>query len=104
MVSEHNNPAVLAYRVGQLEIKQEQGFAELKEQNSAQIRMIGDLAHNFASKTDLQAAQREGDAVHDGFDQRMGKVEGWLTWAGRIVIGAVLASILGLVVVTKGQL
>lgn len=96
-----DNPAVLAYRVGQLEIKQEKGFADLKEQNGAQIKMIGDLAHNFATKTDLTAAQREGDAVHDGLDKRIGKIEGWMTWAGRIVIGAVLAAIIGLVVVTK---
>jgi hypothetical protein len=103
-VSEHDNPAVLAYRVGQLEIKQEKGFAELKEQNGAQIKMISDLAHNFASKSDLQSAQREGDAVHEVLDKRLGKVEGWLTWAARIILGAVLAAVLGLVIVTKGQI
>ena len=111
---EQDSPNVLAYRVGQLEKTQEKGFVELKEQNGSLIRKIDILAHNFASKSDVEAIEKRKNEEHiaiekrlnsrmDGHRDRIVKMENLITWVGRIVFGAVIAGVLSVVIVTGGS-
>ena len=94
--------AVHAYRLGQLEKVVADGFKDVKEE-------ITNLSHNFATKSDVEAAKREATKEHKRIDDdikdvnaRVAKVENWLTWVGRIVLGAVIAAVIGLVIVRPG--
>jgi hypothetical protein len=73
---------------------------------------LDDLAHNFITESTLLAAQREADLQHkilrdeiknvrDAHGSRLQPIESWMKWAGRIIIGAVLTAVIGLVVITK---
>jgi tetrahydromethanopterin S-methyltransferase subunit G len=111
-VTEQDSPNVLAYRVGQLEKSQEKGFVELKEQNGSLINKIDLLAHNFASKGDVDAVVKLKEKEHKELDEkikavrselreRVGKVEGWGIWFVRIVGTTVIVAVLSLVVATN---
>ncbi len=102
-------PAVLAYRVGQLEKRQEMGFNQLALQNTTLLDKIDSLAHNFATKGDLNTLNLQAKTEHkhiedkiEDVDEQLGarlaKVENWLTWAGRIVLGAVILAVIGAVI------
>ena len=94
-VSERDNQQVLAYRVGQLELAMKDATQAQRESTEKLATKIDDYAHNFASKSDLSD-------VETTFDKRLTKVENWLNWIGKTVIGAVVLAVLGLVVYSKG--
>lgn len=111
-VENQNTPAVLAYRVGQLEKKVEQGFTDIKEQNAANAQKIDIYLHSVATKSDIEAVLAQKSKDHDRMETaatkgdealaaRIDKIDNWLVWAGRLIIGAVIAAVLGLVVWTQ---
>ena len=112
-VTEQDSPNVLAYRVGQLEKSQEKGFVELKEQNGSLINKIDLLAHNFASKSDLESVEKRKNEEHMeleakikagdlSLERRISKIESWGNWLIGIVGSAIVLAILGLVLVNGG--
>lgn len=96
-VSDRDNQPVLAYRVGQLEITLKDATQAQRESTEKLATKIDEYAHNFASKADLAD-------VESTFDRRITKVENWLNWIGKTVIGAVVLAVLGLVLYSKGGL
>lgn len=94
-VSERDNQPVLAYRVGQLELAMKDATLAQREGTEKLATKIDGYAHNFASKSELAD-------VETVLDKRLTKLENWLTWIGRTVIGAVVAAVLGLVLWTTG--
>lgn len=107
-VSERDNPAVLAYRVGQLEIGQGKGFAEVKQQNNDLLNKMDALANNFASKSDLEALEKQATTEHknlwkeiEAVRTEVRGVKRWLNWGTKTVLGAVLIAILSLVMLTN---
>lgn len=81
-VSERDSPAVLAYRVGQLEIAMKDSALALRESTESHKESAKELAtkmdtyaQNFATKTDLEAAQREADKEHERFTQSIETIE-----------------------------
>lgn len=121
-VSDRDNQPVLAYRVGQLELAMKDATlaqresAESNKQSAKELSLkMDNLASNFATIGDVERMRLDKEREHaaierrlndriDGTEARVGKTEGVLTWIGRTVIGAVIAAVLGLVVVTKGQI
>jgi hypothetical protein len=95
---EQASSAVLAYRVGQLEHRTEQGFADIKEQNVTQIQLINNLTHEFVTRHDVDIAQREASAVHVGLGKRIVQLENWNRWIARIVFSIVIAAVLGVII------
>jgi hypothetical protein len=95
---EQASSAVLAYRVGQLEHRTEQGFAEIKEQNVQQIQLINNLTHEFVTKHDIDVATREAHGVHVGISKRIMQLENWNRWVVRIVFSIVIAAVLGVII------
>ena len=79
MTDVDSTPAVVAYRVGQLEITIKEG---LKEHNDK----LDNLVLNYATIADLK-----------GYDVRISSLEGDRKWLVRLVIGAVIFSLLALV-------
>jgi hypothetical protein len=103
-VSDRDNQPVLAYRVGQLELAMKDAALAQRESTESHKEGVKELATkmdtfgmNFTPKSDFMQHQLE-------VDKRLLKIEGWMTWAARIILGAVLAGVLGLVIVTKGQI
>ena len=94
-VSDRDNQPVLAYRVGQLELAMKDATLAQRESTEKLATKIDEYAHNFASKTDLTDLETT-------FDKRITKVENWLNWIGKTVIGAVLVAVLGLVIYSRG--
>lgn len=94
-VSDRDNQPVLAYRVGQLEITLKDATQAQRESTEKLATKIDEYAHNFASKSDLAD-------VESTFDRRLTRVENWLNWIGKTVIGAVVLAVLGLVLYSKG--
>lgn len=103
---------LLGYRVGQLEKASKEAATAQRDGVDMLSSKIDGLAHNFVSQADLASAQREATlqhtiindemrTKHSAHEKRLAKIESWLTWAGRIVIGAVIAAVIGLVLVTK---
>jgi hypothetical protein len=95
---EQASSAVLAYRVGQLEHRTEQGFADIKEQNITQIKLINDFTREFVTNHDLDIAQRGATAVHNVLSKRIGTLENWNRWVVRIVFSIVIASVLAVII------
>lgn len=94
-MSDRDNQPVLAYRVGQLELAVKDVSLAQREGTEKLSTKMDEYAHNFASKTDLVDAK-------SSLDRRITKVESWMTWIGRTVIGTVVLAVLGLVLYTKG--
>lgn len=93
--------AVLAYRVGQLEKITIQGLEKLNSK-------LDDLTHNFPTMGQLDAVEKQAKREREVLEvadvtlgKRIGKVENWLSWATKIVLGIVLTTVIGLVVVSK---
>lgn len=92
-MDENDNPAVLAYRVGQNErglntaLKQQaEGFARLDVK-------LDVLASGFVTGTELKSVQDRADVKHAAQDEKIKALEGWNTWAARIVFSLLIASI-----------
>jgi hypothetical protein len=92
--NEENSPAVLAYRVGRLEIAVADGFRELKEELSNQAIL-------YATKVELADAKAHSHDEHARIDANIAVIQKWMEWATKIVIGSVLVAILALVVGTQ---
>lgn len=105
MSEDHNAPNILAYRVGQLEKKQEAGFTRLEEKIDkyadgfvTQAQMIvaqqrADEAHERISK-DIKTARDEFKVADKNQSLRIQGLEDWNTWAVRTVIGFVVIGVL----------
>lgn len=89
--TEENAPAVLAYRVGQLEKTVATGFREIKSE-------LADLKMHYATKADMQELEARNTMEHKRIDNEVSEIKAWMDWATRIVIGAVLVAVLSLVV------
>jgi hypothetical protein len=107
-VSDRDNQPVLAYRVGQLEIALKDAALAQRESTESHKEGVKELkdkmdtfGSNFATKLELE---KEIQEVEERLSSRVSKVESWLTWAGRIIIGAVIAAVLGLVIVNRNSL
>lgn len=85
-MSDPDSPAVLAYRVGQLEKTQAEGFRSVNEK-------LDSLARNFTTKAELLSAQKVADLEHKELKERISKLEGWNIWIIRGVVGLVLAAV-----------
>jgi hypothetical protein len=96
--NEQASSAVLAYRVGQLEHRTEQGFADIKEQNVTQIQLINNLTHEFVTRHDVDIAQREASGVHLGLSKRILQLENWNRWIARIVFAIVISAVLAVII------
>lgn len=93
-VEDQDSPAVLAYRVGQLEKTTAAGLKDVKDE------LIG-LRNHFVSKADLKAAQDLADEKHKQQDKAIKALEDWNLWAQRLVIGTVITAVL--VLILKGN-
>jgi hypothetical protein len=78
-VEPNDHPNVLAYRVGQLESAVKAGFAEHNDK-------LDNIVNSFASKSDVTAV-----------DVRVTSLESDRKWLARLVIGAVVFSLLALI-------
>lgn len=74
-----DSPAVIAYRLGQVETAVKEGF-------QAHNTKLDALVSNFATKADIQA-----------LSHRVGSLESDRKWLVRLVLGAVVFSVLALV-------
>ncbi|MDR6794746.1 hypothetical protein J2W89_003928 [Pseudarthrobacter oxydans] len=124
-MSERDNPAVLAYRVGQLEIAMKDAALAQRESTESHKEGVKELvtkmdtyALNFATKIDLEQAQRDADKVHAQYDKRLeaqdqeieglkGTIDGY-PLVKKIVFtaaGVILLAVLGVIVnlAVKGQ-
>jgi hypothetical protein len=95
---EQASSAVLAYRVGQLEHRTEQGFADIKEQNVVQIKLINNLTHEFVTRHDVEIATREASGVHIGLSKRIMQLENWNRWIARIIFTIIISAVLAVVI------
>ena len=100
--SEDTSP-VLAYRVSQLEKALTKGLDEIKEQNKIHADKIDVYLHSVATKSDIATLVEQKSVEHARLDKRIEKIENWLAWVGRSIIGAVIAAVLGLVVWSKNH-
>ena len=117
MKNEHNSEdtsPVLAYRVSQLEKALNKGLDEIKKQNKTHADKIDTYLHSVATKSDIALLVEQKSAAHARLEKkidtnrvelttRIEKTENWLTWVGRIVIGAVITAVLGLVIWSKNN-
>ena len=87
---EHDNPAVLAYRVGQLENNQKERFNRLEKK-------IDDMTTGFVTIDKLNDAKEAADDKHREQDGKIRSLEEWNIWAQRLVLGAVILAILAIV-------
>lgn len=94
-VDEHDSPAVLAYRVGRLEITQAERFNSLEAK-------LDNITTGFVTTAQLLAAQTRADDKHREQDRAIRALESWNTWAARIVIGAVLTAVMALLLKGNG--
>lgn len=90
-----DHPDVIAYRVGQLERSQAEGFARLEAK-------LDVMNNNLVTVGQLDAAKEEAKTVHREINKKIAKLEEWNTWAVRIVLGAVIIAVVSSVLVTKG--
>lgn len=88
-----DSPAVLAYRVGQLEKASREGFKELGEKLEA-------MSHNFATHKDIEIAKEQAKMEHDAIyveiadvkrDVRALQKKTWVQNTLSAILGAVLA-------------
>ena len=111
--SENTSP-VLAYRVSQLEKALNKGLDEIKSQNQTHANKIDVYLHSVATKSDIASLREQKSAEHARLEKkidtnkteisaRIEKTENWLTWAGRLIIGAVMTAVLGLVIWSKNN-
>ena len=81
--SDRNNspdsPAVIAYRLGQVENAVKEGFSSHNEK-------LDTIVNNFATKSDFQA-----------IDKRLTDLESDRKWLVRLIIGSVATSLLALI-------
>lgn len=111
--SENTSP-VLAYRVGELEKALSKGLNEIKEQNQTHADKIDVYLHSVATKSDIASLLEQKTTEHARLEakidtnkveltSRIEKTENWLTWVGRLIIGAVISAGLGLVIWSKNN-
>jgi len=74
-----DSPAVIAYRLGQVETAVKEGFVEHNNKLDA-------IISNFATKGDFE-----------GIDKRLTSLESDRIWLVRLVVGAVIFSVMALV-------
>lgn len=88
-----DSPAVLAYRVGELEKASRQGFKELGDKLEL-------MSHNFATHKDIEVAKEQAKMEHEAIyseiedikeDVRSLKKKTWIQNTLSAVFGAVLA-------------
>jgi ABC-type multidrug transport system fused ATPase/permease subunit len=96
--TEQASSAVLAYRVGQLERQTQQGFADIKEQNTTQIQLINDFTHEFVTRTELLSAKKECDDGRANLGRRLVQLENWNRWIARIVFAIVISAVLAVII------
>lgn len=89
-VPEHDNPAVLAYRVGQLEKNQTERFNRLEKK-------IDHMTTGFVTIDKLNDAKEAADEKNREQDSKIKALEEWNLWAQRLVLGAVILAILALI-------
>lgn len=65
---------------------------------------LDNMAVNFVTSSQLAAAQTLADLKHEQYDKKIASLEGWNAWATRIVLGLVLTSVVGLVVLKNTAL
>lgn len=90
-IVDENSPGIVAYRVGKLEEATTNGFNGLKDEIKA-------LKDSFITEQRFADAEKASEAIHQSLSIRIGKIEKWLDWATRIVLGAVILAVLALVV------
>lgn len=88
-----DSPAVLVYRVGQLEKASREGFKELGEKLEA-------MSHNFATHKDIEVAKQQAEMEHSLIYAEIADVRGdvkklqgktWIQNTLSAVLGAILA-------------
>lgn len=88
-----DSPAVLAYRVGELEKASREGFKKLEEKLEA-------MSHNFATHKDIEIAKEQAKMEHDAIyveiadvkkDVRALQKRTWVQNTLSAILGAVLA-------------
>ena len=88
-----DSPAVLAYRVGQLEKASREGFKELGEKLEA-------MSHNFATHKDIEAAQQQAEMEHEAIHVEINSIKDdikslqkrtWIQNTLSAILGAILA-------------
>lgn len=72
---------------------------------SNDLRSMRTKMDDLTSWPDVKRVEDGLKARHDAdvlaLSRRLAVVEGWQTWAGRIIIGAVILAVLGVVIATK---
>ena len=88
-----DSPAVLAYRVGELEKASREGFKTLTEK-------LESLSHNFATHKDIEVAKEQAKMEHDAIyaelenikdDVQSLKKKTWIQNTMSAILGAILA-------------
>ena len=91
-VAGEDNPAVLAYRVGELEKASREGFKELGEKLEA-------MSHNFATHKDIEVAKQQARMEHEAIyaeledvkeDIKSLKKKTWIQNTLSAIMGAIL--------------
>lgn len=85
-----NAPTVIAYRVGQLEKKMDAGFIAVHEK-------LDGLKDGFVGHQEFEDYKKQAIVIHSGMQARIAKLEGWQTWLIRLVLAAVILSIMAFV-------
>lgn len=100
-----DTPVVLAYRVGQLEIAVQSGLTEVKNQ-------LINLQHDFATKQELAALQREAELEHSviradihDVDVKVDNInkKRWIQNTLSSILGAVTTLLVGFFIANIGQ-
>lgn len=93
VLGDENSPAVLAYRVGELEKASRQGFKELSDK-------LESMTHNFATHRDIEVAKQQAKMEHEAIyteleivkdDVRSLKKKTWVNNTLSAILGGVLA-------------
>lgn len=88
-MSPDDSPNVVAYRVGELEKTVAQGFLTIHNK-------LDELRDGFVSHEQLDEHQKKADLIHAEQGRRIKKLEDNNAWVVRLVLTAVILSILAI--------
>lgn len=80
-----STPAVVAYRVGQLEQTQKEGFAALTDK-------LDKITDGFVTAKELTEARLDGEAEHKRLWKEINTIKSWASWAFRAIVVALLGA------------
>lgn len=90
----NDTPNVVAYRVGELEKITAIGLREVRDE-------LVNLKNHFVTHADLEAVKTQHNIEHRSITDDISDLQNWNNWFVKIVLFAVIAAVIGTVIVVK---